>query len=372
MIDFANSTSIRRPQPQARAGFTLIELLVVIAIIAVLIALLLPAVQQAREAARRTQCKNNLKQLGLAMHNYESTFSVFPPAFHAAGSEPAQLSIHARILPYVDQANLQGLLRFDVPAFSGSFSSQVPNAALAASFALPIPLFLCPSDPAPSVSSVTISSVTYNYGGNNYMGNVGSGTGTFYDWRYQTDGFFYQRSSVRFRDVTDGTSNSVLMSESVRSVGPDITLPAGTKPSFPYQYVANGSTGISQGTGPGYTGASGGWPSGTVSNANLLPVVAAATTWRGGGSAAMRGRGQAWAGGGLFNTLTTGYVTPNSKAIPDIATHSTGYFAPRSWHVGGAHALMGDGTVRFLGDNLDLALCRGLHSIGGNEIVGEF
>src|ERR1700709_2477916 len=90
-----------------RTGFTLIELLVVIAIIAVLIALLLPAVQQAREAARRSQCKNNLKQLGLAMHNYHDTYKVFPTASGGNGFSP-----HARILPYVDQAPLYGTLNF--------------------------------------------------------------------------------------------------------------------------------------------------------------------------------------------------------------------------------------------------------------------
>src|ERR1700745_210756 len=106
------------PKPQRRSGFTLIELLVVIAIIAVLIALLLPAVQQAREAARRTQCKNNLKQMGLSLMNYESTFSVFPPARIDLSGPPGpaiyQTTWNALCLPYFDQAPLYNLYNFNL------------------------------------------------------------------------------------------------------------------------------------------------------------------------------------------------------------------------------------------------------------------
>ena len=130
-------------------GFTLIELLVVIAIIAILIALLLPAVQQAREAARRTQCKNNLKQFGLALHNYEGAFGVFPMT-NAQNYRPNTqgFSAQARLLPYMEQANLQNLLDFTDYGFSGPFSALVPNPRFAAAFATPLQVMLCPSDPA--------------------------------------------------------------------------------------------------------------------------------------------------------------------------------------------------------------------------------
>jgi prepilin-type N-terminal cleavage/methylation domain-containing protein len=124
-----------------RRGFTLIELLVVIAIIAVLIALLLPAVQQAREAARRAECKNNLRQLGLALHNYESTFSTLPGL---TGS--SSFSVQARLLPYLEQSNLQGLIDFRQPLMTGVGFNPSLNPLFVVPARTIVPVFLCPSD----------------------------------------------------------------------------------------------------------------------------------------------------------------------------------------------------------------------------------
>jgi prepilin-type N-terminal cleavage/methylation domain-containing protein/prepilin-type processing-associated H-X9-DG protein len=372
--------SSRSPLRARRArGFTLIELLVVIAIIAILIALLLPAVQQAREAARRSQCKNNLKQFGLALHNYESTFRVFPMT-NAQNYIPNAMgfSPQARLLPYIEQANLQSQLDFSQPAFTGPYNAQVPNPNFAKAFATPLTLMLCPSDPA---DTQMVGYLGYVYGANNYMVSYGSATALNYDDRMPTDGLVFENSSVKFRDVTDGTSNTVFMSESVRSMGDDTTLPAGKLPPFPYQMTLNGSTGINstqqtsggapiQGmpvTGSPWTAG----PGGMNYNPDLSTVWPQLTGWRGASSNAMRGRGTSWAHPGALGTMTNGYTTPNNR-IPDIVTHFTGFFGPRSWHTGGANVLMADGAVRFLGNNIDATLHRGLHSRNGGEVTGEF
>jgi prepilin-type N-terminal cleavage/methylation domain-containing protein len=364
------------PIPRRRGAFTLIELLVVIAIIAILIALLLPAVQQAREAARRTQCRNNLRQFGLALHNYEGSFTVYPMT-NAQNYLPNTqgFSPQARLLPYFDQAPLQNQIDFTQHAFTGPFNNLAPNPQFAAAFATPLALMLCPSDPAPPQNVGAGGAV---YAGTNYMVSYGSGTGTNYDLRWRTDGIVYENSSARMRDVTDGASHTVFMSESVRSVGDDVTLPAGTLPQFPYQKTLNGSPGVSAALRavPGLAGTGGPWTAynnaaGVIANPNLAAVWPTMTNWRGAQSFALRGRGTSWAHAGAISTLTNGYNTPNNK-IPDLVTHFTGFFGPRSYHVGGAHALFGDGAVRFLGDSIDAAVHRNLHSCNGGEVVGDF
>ncbi len=233
---------------------------------------------------------------------------------------------------------------------------------------------LCPSDSAPAVSAET--TYGYMYGGNNYMISMGSGTNLNYDVRFPTDGITYYSSAVQARSVTDGLSNTVFMSESIRSVGADMTMNVGSAPSFPYQYTLNGSTGLTPGNGPGITWTGAPWPqaivdaNGMIENPDLAPVWPQLTGWRGAGSTALRGRGTSWATEGAMCTLTNGYTTPNSP-IPDLVTHFSGFFGPRSWHGPGANALMGDGSARLLGDDLDATLQRALHSRNGNEVIGS-
>ncbi len=289
----------------------MVELLVVIAIIGVLVALLLPAVQAAREAARGSQCKNNLRQMGLALINFEGVRGSLPTTDPPNGFSP-----QARLLPYMEEANLQNLLDFSKPAFSGAYNAQIPNPAFAGAFATPIPVMLCPSDPAEVINTET--TYGYAYAGNNYMLSTGSGTDLNYDQRFRTDGIVYYSSQVRLKDVTDGTSNTVFMSESIRSIGVDLTLPAGNTPGFPYQYTLNGSTGLTPGTGPGITMTGAPWTGptigGMIANPDLDPVWPQFTTWRGAGSTAMRGRGTCWAAEGRSTRRPTATTLPTARS----------------------------------------------------------
>ncbi len=353
------------------SGFTLVELLVVIAIIGILVALLLPAVQAAREAARRAQCSNQLRQWGLALHNYHDVHQSFPMV-NAQNYLPNTqgFSPQARLLPFVEQINLQNQLDFAQPAFTGPFNALVPNPQFAATFAVRIPIAICPSDPAPVMN---VGAGGANYAGLNYMVSFGSGTGANYDLRWRTDGVVYENFGLRFADMLDGASNTVFMSETVRSVGPDFTLPAGQLPKFPYQATLNGSSGVNSGllAFQGLSAAGGGWvngPQGAIANPNLATIWPMKDTWRGAASAALRGRGTSWAHSGAISTLTNGYLPPNSR-IPDVVIHFTGFFAPRSYHPGGATVMTGDGAVRLLANTMTPALCQAMHSASGGEVL---
>lgn len=306
--------------PMRSRGFTLIELLVVIAIIAVLIALLLPAVQQAREAARRTQCKNNLKQLGLALHNYHDTFSSFPISLYGGYGDTARVGGYdqnsrswgwpVRLLPYIDQSPLYTLINPGSNTMAAS--GQVATA---------LPAFLCPSDPAlPRITEntsymtggITVARTDYkgvmgndwNWGAytNNSVGNGDSFTdnnGLLYTLDY--------RSYRYIARVTDGTSNTLAIGEAVCN------------------------TGFTDGNGSGYS-----WM-----NAAETAATAAVP----------------------INT----YSPKSPASLPWDQRWS---FA--SAHTGGCHFLMADGAVRFLSQNMSLQTYYALASIDGSEAVGEF
>lgn len=225
-----------RSSKQTKRGFTLIELLVVISIIAILIALLLPAVQQARSAARRTQCKNNLKQIGLALHNYTEAFNKIPPAFcwgdgeladAIAGNSTANgrddvdvFAWSVFILPYLDQKPL-----YEQMGATESFSISGGGSAVQLGHVqMVIPGYRCPSDPTEDVS-IAGAAGTINFPGgetktagvSNYLGNFGNSSqpnclpnGPSTD---PGNGVFFQNGSISFRDFIDGASNSIAVGE---------------------------------------------------------------------------------------------------------------------------------------------------------------
>lgn len=335
-----------------RSAFTLIELLVVIAIIAILIALLLPAVQQAREAARRMQCRNNLKQLGLALHNYESSVQTFPPNLVPGGNfnySGGNWGVLAFLSPYLDQTAIYNLMNLNAPTYASTppYNISDPNNAKAAGYL--IPLFLCPSDYAKSLGGgYGVASL----GSANYCANQGSGlNGANNGSPYGADGVMFANSRVRIADITDGTSNTACMSESLLGDGAR-SAGGATPPASPQRVYAYLTTYAS-----------------SMDDASC----ASASTWN-----LQDLRQFLWYSGEIRNTSYNHYYRPNDRRWDCITNAGTlgytaiGWKAARSQHVGGVHLLMCDGSVKFVSENVDQVVWRSAATRAGSEIMGEF
>ena len=342
--------SVRRSR-----GFTLIELLVVIAIIAVLIALLLPAVQQAREAARRTQCKNNLKQLGLALFNYESTYSRFPAAgkginFGIINLQAFPTSMFTAVLPYTDQAPLYNNYNFNY------HYSNSANSANATAAKTKIPAFLCPSNAITQadalgygqadympVAFVDIDPVTGVRNGQNGVAGGANGT-TLGATRDSILGLY----GNPIASVSDGTSNTIAIVEQ-----------AGRPANLVGKY--NQAT---------YIGGAPGWDATQMTGGGTRT---APNRWADSDSGAGVS-GQANSVVGNVKAIFNGNKVPINGPLdcPWVNNNCGPNNEPFSLHVGGVHALLGDGTVRFISENIDLQTARRLFGRDEGETVGEF
>ncbi|AMV19074.1 DUF1559 domain-containing protein [Planctomyces sp. SH-PL14] len=315
----------------SRRGFTLIELLVVIAIIAVLVAILLPAVQQAREAARQTQCKNNLKQIGVAMHSYHETFDVFPCGIFAGldysstGGRGARGSgwFH-QTLPYIDQRNiylqLGQMMSAGTPVGGDNEIYRAPEALRR----LKVASFMCPSDP--NSGSIIGPSHADGFKGSYVMCSGSTTLGTYGAASHvgPQNGMFYFQSATRIRDVVDGTSNTMM-----------------------------GSEGLSRGSGLEYGGAGQYWNGywgGPVFNAAQNPNSSVAER--------------------VHTCLTTTYALAPCVTVGGTGTDA-GVHA-RSMHEGGVNVLLADGATRFVSENIDLSLWKGIATRAGQERIGDF
>jgi prepilin-type N-terminal cleavage/methylation domain-containing protein/prepilin-type processing-associated H-X9-DG protein len=341
-------------------AFTLVELLVVIAIIGVLIALLLPAVQAAREAARRMQCSNNFKQFGIALHNYHSVFDVFP-------GTGTGFSVQAKLLPYVEQVSLHDLIDYKISAMGGAAGSMYVNSDHYPAVGAKIAMFNCPSDGENNIFENALANTDppTPFTGGNYMVCIGSGPNQTYAIQSKTDGLFYFNSQTGFRDITDGSSNTLAMAESLlgnhlnssdlqdskRQIGVTTALTAGGP-------GGGGSFGFPQLAG--FTGG--------TSQPNWDTVLAGCTSWQG-------DRACTWfIGRSRFTSFNT-YLPPNSR-YPDFVPSSGGqsqlglHFA-RSNHSEGINILRADGSVQFLNDTINLILFQAMATIDRGDNISN-
>ena len=344
-------TPANPPQP----GFTLIELLVVIAIIGILIGLLLPSVQAAREAARRMQCSNNLRQFGLALHNHHAALDRFP----GLGADSATTySVQARLTPYMEQRQIHDMINFATPIMSGTGHTAtfnpdiIPWAKASAAF------FRCPSDGAAQEIPSDLAAGEH-FAPINYVVCTGSGPAKPGDYRamgmtaydgVKTNGLFHFTSAYNIAAVTDGVSNTMMMSESI--IGDGSGSIAGSALSLAdWKTQTRQRTLYGQLTGAGHLLAA----NPVELEAGLDPPA----NW-------IANRCTTWLIGRFHYTTYGAFLMPNSDT-PSAWFMNGGHFATQSNHTGGVQVLLVDGSVRFVPNTISYDCWKAAATIAEGE-----
>lgn len=333
-----------------RRAFTLIELLVVIGIIAMLLALLLPAVQQAREAARRSQCRNNLKQIVLALHNYEQLNRRFPPG-SVFCAEEASWSVHGRILPFLDQGNSYSQIHLDrlwcdpINLITGVQKQFIPT-------------YSCPSDPnagtlfTADIDEGPVMPTNYGYNfGSWFVFDPKTGRGG--------DGCFFPNSSVGVNAISDGMSNTLACAE-VKSFQPffyNTVNPGAVPPALPDELAQWAGAAVFQ-MGPDLQQNTGHneWCEGAVHETGFTTVFSPNTAVN-----------YQHSDGRVYDIDYNSRYEGSSMTEPTYAA-----ITARSYHAGSVHASLMDGSVRSVSNSISIDVWRALGTIQGNEVVGEF
>ncbi len=303
-----------------KSGFTLIELLVVIAIIAILIGLLLPAVQKVREAAARMSCSNNLKQIGVALHNYHSSYNTFP-----TGSNTLGFTCTAQLLPFLEQNNLYNQINFTVSATDPSNAG--PTGAT-------IKILLCPSD--------AISALPAGQGGNNYFANYGTAI-QFFQNSSIANGVFalHDTKGISLLGISDGTSNTVAFSELKKGDFNNATY-------NPADWLNASSLGSPSTADQAYAICQ------TITVTNLSYQLFSA--------------GGEWLNDSNTGTAYTHVGPPNSTNCAFLSNLTFAVNAS-SFHTGGINVLLCDGSVRFVTNSIDLPTWRAVGTRAGGEVL---
>ncbi|AMV33201.1 hypothetical protein VN12_13830 [Pirellula sp. SH-Sr6A] len=337
-------------------GFTLVELLVVIAIIGILVGLLLPAVQAAREAARRMQCQNNLKQLSLASHNHEAAMKVLPAAYRAQsiGGAPGYFDLWgtlALLTPYLEQSNVYNAidLRQTMYQLVPPYGIQSPLAVQTR-----VPSFLCPSDKGEAVCR-DVYGIVGDLAPTNYSFCMGTGTTRgrtgWLGSPWDADGTFYAQSRTRITDIHDGSSNTIAASERILGEGPESTVLSNRSELRPQTMYVN--------------------PGAETSVANCQSSLRVNFNQR---------RMYTWVAGEPRCTSYNHFYSPNDRNNADCVANFTGsdpltrssahgLSTARSRHTSGVNASYCDGSVRMVSDSIELAVWQSLATRSGGEVI---